>query len=138
MILSTVFDCINRNWKNRDGRLFSLPARIRNLSKKLAKGQKLPNRHSSITELMERLAISDSDFPFHHEKVMQKLFVLAAVIPSIQAGLIFSDGITLAGDDTCIHTHSTPYRHKVCDCSEKGVSHCECPRHYSDSDAHWR
>lgn len=86
---------------------------------------------------MERIALSDRDFPFHYEKVMQKLFLLAAVIPSVQAGLISSDGITLTGDGTCVHTHSNPYGHKVCGCSANDISHCDCPRHYSDPDAHW-
>lgn len=104
------------------------------LHKKLGKDQKLPNRYSSITNLMEHIALSDRDFPFHYEEAMQNLFLLATVIPSIQAGLISSDGITLAGDGTCVHTHSNPYRHKVCDCSEKGIFHCDCPRHFSDHD----
>lgn len=141
--LGSYYDLIDRLWLHKpelekSGRkdLFSSRKNKKPL-KKLAKGQKLPNRHFGITELMERLALSDRDFPFHYEKAMQKLFVLAAVIPSIQAGLISSDGITLAGDGTCVHTHSNPYGHKVCDCSEKGESRCECPRHYSDPDAHW-
>ena len=46
-------------------------------------------------------------------------------------------GVTLSGDGTCVHTHTSPYGHKVCSCPDHGQARCNCPRHYSDPDAHW-
>lgn len=52
-------------------------------------------------------------------------------------GLIPADGVTLSGDGTCVHSHASPYGHKVCKCTENSVFHCSCKRHFSDPDAHW-
>lgn len=54
----------------------------------------------------------------------------------MQRGLIEKDSATLSDDGTCVHTHARPYGHKVCGCADNGESRCDCPRHYSDLDAH--
>ena len=104
--LGSYYDFIDRLWLQKTepqklGRKDFFPSgKNKKPSKKLSKGQKLPNRHAGIMELMERIALSDRDFPFHYEKAMQKLFLLAAVIPSIQAGLISSDDHSGRGWDS--------------------------------------
>lgn len=55
----------------------------------------------------------------------------------MQRGIINNDSITLSGDGTCVHTHASPYGHKVCGYPHNVETHCNCPRHYSDPDAHW-
>ena len=141
--LGSYFDFIDRLWLQnpafeRLGRKDLFPAH-KNLkpSKKPSKGEKLPNRHSGITEIVATQAVSRNEFPFHYEKLLQELFRLTALLPSLHAGLIPSDGLVLSGDGTCVHTHSFPYGHKVCSCSENGIRVCSCPRHYSDPDAAW-
>ncbi len=37
-----------------------------------------------------------------------KLFPIVAVVPSMELGLLSSDGITMSGDGTCVHTHANP------------------------------
>lgn len=141
--LGSYYDFIDRLWLQAEefqklGRKDLFPAHMnKKPSKKLGKGKKLPNRHSGITNVMADYALTKGDFPFHYEKLLQELFRIAALIPSMQAGLIPSDGITVSGDGTCVHTHSSSYGHKVCKCLENGIPGCECPRHYSDPDAKW-
>jgi len=141
--LGSYYDFIDRLWlRNPEyeklGRedLFP-PDKNKKPSAKLGKGKKLPNRHSGITKKIAAHALSDRDFPFHYEKLLQELFSIAAIVPSMALGLIPSDGITASGDGTCVHAHSSSYGHKVCDCLEQGISDCTCDRHFSDPDAAW-
>ena len=100
-------------------------------------GCKLPNKHSGITESVASYALSHEEFPFHYEARLQQLFRFAALIPSLKDGLFPTDGLTLSGDGTCVHSHSSPYGHKVCCCLQNGITHCSCRRHFSDPDADW-
>lgn len=74
------------------------------LSKKTGKGKKLPNKHTGITDSMAGYALSHEEFPFHYEERLQQFFRLAALIPSLQEGLIPNDGVTLSGDGTCFRS----------------------------------
>lgn len=78
---------------------------------------------------------SGRDFPFHYEKALQELFRIAAIVPSLDFGLIPSENLTVSGDGTCVHTHASTLGRKICDCAEHGDSDCKCPRHFSDPDA---
>lgn len=141
--LGSYFDLMDRFWtqpesSQRTGRKELLPMdRNKRPSKKPGKGKKLPNKHAGITDSMADYALAHEGFPFHYEERLQQVFRLAALIPSLQDGLIPHGGITLSGDGTCVHSHSSPYGHKVCKCSENGDTHCSCKRHFSDPDADW-
>ncbi len=98
--LGSYFDFINRLWLQnpafeRLGRKDLFPAH-KNLkpSKKPSKGEKLPNRHSGITEIIADQAVSRKEFPFHYEKLLQELFRLTALLPSVYSGLIPSGGLS--------------------------------------------
>ena len=85
--LGSYFDFIDRLWLRnpafeRLGRKDLFPAH-KNLkpSKKPSKGEKLPNRHSGITEIIATQAVSRNEFPFHYEKLLQELFRLTALLP---------------------------------------------------------
>lgn len=139
--LGSYYDFINRLWfQSPDtqnlGRHDLLPAgKNSKPSHNPGKGQKLPNKHEGITIKVADYVASDREIPFHFEKALQKLFLIAAVVPSLQLGLIDTDNLTVSGDGTCLHTHSNPYGHKKCDCCSNGIFDCKCPRHYSDPDA---
>ena len=141
--LGSYFDLMDRFWtqpesSQRTGRKELLPMdRNKRPSKKPGKGKKLPNKHAGITDSMADYALAHEGFPFHYEERLQQVFRLAALIPSLQDGLIPHGGITLSGDGTCVHSHSSPYGHKVCKCSENADTHCSCKRHFSDPDADW-
>lgn len=141
--LGSYYDFIDRLWlrnpeyEKRGRKDLFPPDKNKKPSTKLGKGKKLPNRHSGITKKIAAHALSDKDFPFHYEKLLQELFSIAAIVPSMEFGLIPSDGITASGDGTCVHAHSSPYGHKLCNCLEQGISDCACDRHFSDPDASW-
>ena len=141
--LGSYFDFIDRLWlRNPEyeklGRVDLFPAsKNKKPSSRPGKGKKLPNRHSGITKKVADYALSERDFPFHYEKGLQQLFSIAAIVPSLELGLIDPDNLTVSGDGTCVHSHANPYGHRVCKCAEKGITSCLCPRHFSDPDASW-
>nr|WP_289768527.1 hypothetical protein [uncultured Acetatifactor sp.] len=104
---------------------------------KPGKGKKLSNKHSGITDKMTAYALGHTESPFHYEERLQQSFRLAAILPSLRDGFIPQDGVTLSGNGTCVHSHASPYGHKVCGCMEKGITGYPCRRHFSDPDAHW-
>lgn len=141
--LGSYFDFIDRLWLQNPtfeklGREDLFPCdKNKKSSKKPGKGKKLPNRHPGIVKTIAKYALDEKDFPFHYERLLQELFRIAAIVPSMQLGLIPSAGATISGDGTCVHAHASPYGHKVCDCLKKGISNCSCDRHFSDPDAAW-
>ena len=141
--LGSYFDFMDRLWaqseaSQKTGRKDLFPKNKNSKpSQKPGKGKKLPNKHDGITDFMADYALAHEDFPFHYEERLQHFFRLAALLPSLRDGLIPKDGVTLSGDGTCVHSHASPYGHKVCKCAENGISHCSCKRHFSDPDADW-
>ncbi len=141
--LGSYFDLMDRLWSQpkalqKTGRKDLFPKdKNSKPSNKPGKGKKLPNKHPGITGKLAAYALSHESFPFHYEEPLQQLFRLAALIPSLRDGLFPTDGVTLSGDGTCVHSHASSYGHKVCKCMENGIPHCSCKRHFSDPDAHW-
>ena len=139
--LGSYYDFINRLWLmnpalEKFGRNDTFPCgKNKKPSLKPGRGKKLPNRHPGVTKKVAQWIRSGRDFPFHYEKALQNLFRIAAIVPSLEFGLIPSENLTVSGDGTCVHTHSNPFGHKVCDCVEQGIPGCSCPRHFSDPDA---
>lgn len=139
--LGSYYDFIDRLWLQQpeleyNGRGDTLPKdKNSKPASKPGRGKKLPNRHAGVTDQIAERALQERDFPFHYELLLQQLFSLIAIVPSMEIGLIPSDGITASGDGTCLHTHATPYGKKICDCGKNGITGCSCERHYSDPDA---
>lgn len=72
------------------------------------------------------------------QDILQTVFCLAAVLPSINNGLIPSKGLTLSGDGTAVKVHSSPFgRNPECLKSLPEGTCTDNLRHYSDPDASW-
>lgn len=139
--LGSYYDFIDRLWlrdaaKDRKDskKLYPFP-KNKKPSSKPGKGEKLPNKHPDIVAKCIDFASSGRDFPFHYEKLLQELFSLIAVVPSLELGLIPDSPLTVAGDGTCVHCHSNPLGRKVCKCRESGIYNCKCDRRYPAFDA---
>ncbi|WP_143099137.1 hypothetical protein [Anaeromicropila populeti] len=79
-------------------------------------------------------AKSDHSF-VSFERLLQEIFVLLAVNPSAECGLIDSSSLSAAGDGTCLPVPSSSYGIKTCTCKQDGKWNCKCNRHLSDPDA---
>ena len=134
--LGSYYDLINRLWLFDDSSRFSRSCILstdknKSLAKrlKLKKGEKLPPKHpNSVSHLVKRVVVKE-DLPFNYEKILQTIFKLAIVDLSVEKGLIPRENNTMAGDGTCVHTHSSVYGRKVT------LNDGTVKAHYSDPDA---
>jgi hypothetical protein len=140
--LGSYYDFINRLWlrdsnldKAEIKQLFKFPKNSKPKKKGPGKNKKLPNKHPNIVRKTVDFFMSGRSFSLRYEKLLQELFALIAVVPSLDLGLIPTKNLTVAGDGTCVHTHSSSLGSKVCNCRENGDYNCKCSRHYSDLNA---
>lgn len=140
--LGSYYDFIDRLWlfdasidKDKRLQVFRFPKDSKPKGKKPGKNKKLPNKHPKIVRKTADFFMSGRSFNARFERLLQNLFSLIAIVPSLELGLFSKDDLTVAGDGTCVHTHSSSLGSKVCDCRKNGVFNCKCNRHYSDLDA---
>ena len=140
--LGSYYDFINRLWlsdpsldKEIRKKLSRYPKDSKPKGKAPGKNKKLPNRHPDIVRKTTNFFTSGRSFDARYEKLLQNLFSLIAVVPSMELGLIPKENLTIAGDGTCVHSHSSSLGTKVCKCKEDGIYNCKCDRRYSDYDA---
>lgn len=92
----------------------------------------------STKELVDKIC-SGQALTDNPEGRLQDIFFLAAVLPSLTAGLIPEKSLTISGDGTAVAVHANPYGRLQKSCSKplQCPYHKDCPRHYSDPDAGW-
>lgn len=105
-------------------------------TKKIGKNKKLPNKHPNIVQRLVDKILCGPSFSNRSEKYLQRIFAEVCVSASIDLGII-PDSLDLAGDGTCIKTAASPYGNRVCNCRKNGIYNCDCPRKFSDPNAHW-
>lgn len=137
--LGSYYDFIDRLWlrsksidkKNRK-KLYTFN---RKPSKNIGKNNKLPNKNLGVVRKVKDFFLSGRSLNKRPERLLQEIFSLVAVIPSLELGLINETDLTISGDGTCVHCHSSSYGIKVCDCRKNGIYDCKCKRRFSDPDA---
>ena len=101
------------------------------------KNKKLPNKHPDIVKKIAKSFYNGRSFTRRAEKLLQKIFTLVAVKPSFDLNLIQQENLTISGDGTCVHCHSSYYGTKVCNCRENNIYDYKCDRKLADIDATW-
>lgn len=139
--VGSYYDFIDRLWLRNASldradskRLYRFP-KNKKKKKKPGSNNKLPEKHPGIVSKCIDFACSGKDFPFHYERLLQEVFSLAAIVPSLDLGIISDSPLTIAGDGTCVYCHSNSLGRKVCDCNRRGLWHCKCDRRYPAFDA---
>lgn len=102
--LGSYFDFINRLWllephsqKSGHKDLFS-ENKNKKLLLNLIRG-KLPNRYLGITKKVTAFAKSEQEFPFNYEKLLQQLFSLISIVPSMELGFVLTSAM-ISNDGT--------------------------------------
>ena len=103
---------------------------------KIRKGKKQPNKNPGVVAKIKKFFAAGRSFKDRPERLIQELFALIAVVPSIELGLIGED-ITISGDGTCLRNNTSHRGVKVCQCRQNGVYNCDCARRFADPDAAW-
>ena len=143
--LGSYFDFMDRLWTAPETGLYRrsslLPAswNSRRPERPRGKGQKASETKPKITESLAARILQGKDIPFNFESLLQRLFYLVAVLPSIRCGLIPSDSLTVSGDGTAVHTHASSRGHRLIPRGSfpSDEAFQSDPRHFSDPDASW-
>lgn len=140
--LGSYYDLINRLWLRNtsddrfdQNKLYKYPKASKPKSKAPGKNKKLPNKHPNVVKKLTNFFLEGRSFSQRYERLLQEIFSLIAIVPSVELGLIPSENLTVSGDGTCVHCHSSSIGSKVCNCHENGIYDCKCDRKYSDIDA---
>ncbi|WP_368491205.1 hypothetical protein [Clostridium sp. BJN0013] len=106
--------------------------------KKLKAGQKQPPKHSGTVKKLVDKAMEGKLRNFCPETILQK-FIACCVVDTSSAMGILGDinNLSIAFDGSPFYSGASHYGVKVCDCKSKGIYNCQCPRRFSDPDAHW-
>lgn len=139
--LGAYYDFINRLWlchnkidiENRK-RTYTFNKKPHK-SKEPGKNKKLPNKNAGIVHKIVRFYVSGRSFEKRYERLIQEVFSLIAVVPSLELGLISKDSLIADADGTCVHSHTSSRGIKVCECRENGIYDCKCNRRFADPDA---
>ena len=112
--LGSYYDLIDRLWVYLDTtrysrhRLFPASWNSRKTDRPKGKHQKASESRQGIVKCIAERLLDGRSIPFNFEERLQQFFYAAAVLPSMQQGLIPSDNLTVSGDGTAVHTHASP------------------------------
>jgi hypothetical protein len=139
--LGSYYDFIDRLWLRRKSLQREdrkrLVAFIRKPVKKIKRGVKLSNKNAGVVAKIKKFLADGKSFTNRPERLIQELFALIAVVPSMELGLIDTRNLTVSGDGTCVPSKTSSRGIKVCECRKNGVFNCKCPRRFADPDAAW-
>ena len=101
--------------------------------KKLGKNKKMPPKRPGVVKKLVKQIFKGRRFNCRPERLLQEIFAVLAVQPSIDLGLI-PKSVSISGDGTCIKTGAAHFGVKTCKCKD---FFCDCPRRFSDPNATW-
>lgn len=134
--VGTFYDFMNRLWDSDDNNLsphlHPLKVSVKKPGKKGAKANSVEK--ASVDQLLQELetaSFSISDQPYAS---LFDIYKNEFLDTSVSKGLINPKCLSLAGDGTPVVTSARERRHRVCDCTSKGINDCHCERHFSQPD----
>ena len=144
--LGSYYDFMDRLWggsRDRYKRCCLLPAgkNGKKPKKEIGPDGKLvePEPDKFLTRDMVNQIFAGKPLSDGSQNILQDIFYLAAVLPSLQMGLLPKSPLTVSGDGTAVEVHPNPFGRRQKHCTNP--SSCpflkDCPRHYSDPDAQW-
>ena len=141
--LGSYFDFMNRLWQGdrsiySRSQLFPAGKNGKKPKKNIGPDGKLEEEDKLRTKTLVEDMLAGRRISGNPESALQDVFFLAAVLPSIKAGLIDTENLTVSGDGTAVPSHTSYYGH-IPPCPADSP----CPdtsgelRHYADPDAGW-
>ena len=139
--IGTFYDFFRKIWNIDNANMNPhIKPKNKSVTKPEKKGAKAPpNTRKTVRELIEELRVqsfSSIDEPYG---CLFEIFSTVFLGGSVERGLVDLKELTLAGDGTPVQVSARLRRRKICDCTEKGILHCDCDRYYSqpDCDVGW-
>ena len=135
--VGTFYDFLDRLWDS-DSSVFSphvLPVKRKKVKKPKLKGTKAESIEKiSVDQLLKQLesgSFSIDDQPYSS---LFKIYNKEFLSQSVERGLLDASDLSIAGDGTPFVTSARERKHRVCNCSDKGITDCDCDRYFSQPD----
>lgn len=134
--VGTFYDFIHRLWDSDED---NLSPHVHKAKSKVKKSKTKSTKADSIEEVTVAQLLPELEHTWFHlnEQPYASLFQLYKnefLEQSVSRGLITPDSLSLAGDGTPFVPSHRERRHRVCDCSSKGITDCKCHRYFSQPD----
>ncbi|SFR80789.1 hypothetical protein [Anaeromicropila populeti] len=134
--VGTFYDFLSRLWDSDESHLSS---HIHPLKTKVKKPKTKGTKADSIEKVtVEQLLPELENTIFNIDEQpygsLFKLYKSEFLDLSVSKGLINPKSLALAGDGTPVITSHRERRHRICDCSTKGITDCKCDRYFSQPD----
>lgn len=134
--VGTFYDFFSRMWDSDDSHLSPHihPLKVK-VKKPKTKGSKADSVEKvTVEELLPQL--ENTIFDLHEQPYgsLFKLYKSEFLDLSVSKGLITPNSLAIAGDGTPVVTSHRERKHRICDCTSKGITDCKCDRYFSQPD----
>lgn len=135
--IGTFYDFLDRLW---DSDSSNLSSHIHPVKKKKVKK---PKQKSTKAESIEKISVDqllkqlESESFFIDDQPYSSLFKIynkEFLSQSVKRGLIDVSNLSVAGDGTPFVTSARERKHRICNCSDNGITDCDCDRYFSQPD----
>lgn len=134
--VGTFYDFFDRLWNSAEDSLSPHIHPLKTSVKKpKKKGQKAESvETTTVDELLPKMKTYTLAIDEQPYSILFDLYKKQFLDNSVEKGLIDKKHLSLAGDGTPVVTSARERKHRVCDCSSKGISKCNCDRYFSQPD----
>lgn len=134
--IGTFYDFSKRLWNFDENNLNSHIHTLKiSVKKPKKKGQKAePVEPTTVDELLHKMKSSTFVSDNQPYSILFNIFKKQFLDVSVEKGLINKEHLSLSGDGTPVVTSARERKHRICDCSSKGISNCTCDRYFSQPD----
>jgi hypothetical protein len=139
--VGTFYDFFSRLWDsdsdNLNPHLHKLKVPVKKPKKKGYKAE--PVDKVTVDDLLKELASTSFSIAEQPYGSLFELYSREFLRKSLDKGFINNTHLSIAGDGTPVVTSARERKHRVCDCSSKGINDCDCERYFSqpDTDIGW-
>lgn len=134
--VGTFYDFFDRLWDSDNDNFSSNihPLKI-SVKKPKKKGEKAaPVEKATVEQLLKELEETTFSIDEQPYGALFNIYKNEFLNVSVQKGLINPQNLALAGDGTPVVTSARERKHRVCDCTSKGITDCCCDRYFSQPD----
>ena len=135
--VGTFYDFLDRLWDSDSSNLSPHvhPVKKKKVKKPKQKGTKAESIEKlSVDQLLKQLESASFSIDDQPYSSLFKIYNKEFLKQSVDRGLIDASNLSISGDGTPFVTSARERKHRICNCSDKGITDCDCDRYFSQPD----
>ena len=133
--VGTFYDFFKRLWLPEEPNLSdSIQQNRKKVKRPRNQGEKAKSIEKETVEMLLKKFESNDAISHEAPAILFNLYSQGFLFESNKRGFINLDNLTIAGDGMPLMTSARDRKKRICDCFEKDILDCDCPRHYSQPD----